>query len=162
LAPSTASTHLAQGLAARPSPTATVASVACRVPDRLAMRPPGRGPRWCRAPPAHTVRPVHAAVGETKCGAPVHLSLSRLNHWLPRAQAHPEVVQGTTEFHDQIADAFFPQADAVFHDATPLDTTIDLLDPQSTRVKRLVRPLLLRRKFLAAGFLGRHEDLHLG
>jgi hypothetical protein len=27
-----------------------------------------------------------------------HLSLSRLNHWLPRGQAHPEVVQGTTEF----------------------------------------------------------------
>jgi hypothetical protein len=44
------------------------------------------------------------------------LSLSRLNHWLPRAQAHPEVVQGTAEFHDQIADAFFPQADPIFDD----------------------------------------------
>src|SRR5215471_18729691 len=64
--------------------------------------------------------------------SPMLLSLSRLNHWLPRAQAHPEVVQGTTEFHDQVADAFFPQPDAVFQDATPLDTTIDMLDPQST------------------------------
>jgi hypothetical protein len=41
-------------------------------------------------------------------------------------------VQGTTEFHDEIADAFFPQADAVFDDATTLDTTIDMLDTQST------------------------------
>jgi hypothetical protein len=29
------------------------------------------------------------------------LSLSRLNHWLPRSQAHPEVVQGTTEFESR-------------------------------------------------------------
>src|SRR5262249_46136691 len=92
----------------------------------------------------------------------VQMSLSRLNHWLPRGQAHPEVVQGTTEFHDQVTDAFFPQADAVFDDATPLDTTIDMLDPQSTLVERLVRPLLLRCELLAAGFLGRHEDFHLG
>jgi hypothetical protein len=37
-----------------------------------------------------------------------------------------------------------------------------MLEPQSTLVQRLVRPLLLRRELLAAGFLGRHEDLHLG
>jgi hypothetical protein len=36
------------------------------------------------------------------------LSLSRLNHRRPRGQAHPEVMQGTTEFHHQIADTFFP------------------------------------------------------
>src|SRR2546423_12968246 len=35
----------------------------------------------------------------------VYLSLSRLTHWLPRAQADSEVVQGTAEFHDEIADA---------------------------------------------------------
>jgi hypothetical protein len=45
-------------------------------------------------------------------------------------QAHPEVVQGTTEFHHQIAAPLLPQADAVFDDATPLDTAIDMLDPQ--------------------------------
>jgi hypothetical protein len=28
------------------------------------------------------------------------LSLSRLNHRLPRSQTHPEIVQGTTQFHD--------------------------------------------------------------
>ena len=38
----------------------------------------------------------------------IHLSLSRLNHWLPRAQAHPEVMQGTADLHHHIADAFLP------------------------------------------------------
>jgi hypothetical protein len=65
-------------------------------------------------------------------------------------------VQGTTEFHDQIADAFFPQADAVFDDTTPLDTTMDMLDPQSTLVKRLVGTVLRRRELLAAEFLTFH------
>jgi hypothetical protein len=36
-------------------------------------------------------------------GMRTRLSLSRLNHWLPRGQAHPEVVQGTAEFHHEIA-----------------------------------------------------------
>src|SRR5215470_4905044 len=58
----------------------------------------------------------------------LQLSLSRLNHWLPRGQAHPEVMQGTAEFHDQIADAFFPQTDAVFDNATPLDAAVDMLN----------------------------------
>ena len=89
------------------------------------------------------------------------MSLSRLNHWLPRDQAHPEVVQGTAEFHHQIADAFFLQADAVFDDTTTLDTPIDLLDPPPPLVQRLVRPLLLPRELLAAWLLGRHEDRHL-
>jgi len=62
------------------------------------------------------------------------LSLSRLNHWLPRIQAHPEVVQGTTEFHHQIADALLPEADPVFDDAAALDATVDMLDPQPTVV----------------------------
>src|SRR3989454_11340708 len=60
----------------------------------------------------------------------IHLSLSRLNHWLPRGQAHPEVVQGTAEFHHQITDSLLPQANPIFHDATALHTTIDMLDPE--------------------------------
>src|SRR2546426_3924883 len=90
-----------------------------------------------------------------------HLSLSRLNHRLPRGQAYPEVVQGTAEFHHQIADTLLPQADPVLHNAAALDTAIDVLDAQPTLVERLVRPLLLPRELLAAGFLGRHEDRHL-
>src|SRR4030095_4430817 len=62
--------------------------------------------------------------------ASVRLSLSRLNHWPPWGQAHPEVVQGTAQFHHQITDAFFPQADAVFHDTAAFDTAVDMLDPQ--------------------------------
>ena len=48
----------------------------------------------------------------------IHLSLSRLNHWLPGGEAHPEIVQSTAEFHHQIADAFLPQADPVFDAAS--------------------------------------------
>src|SRR4029453_9934192 len=70
----------------------------------------------------------------------IERNLSRLNHRLPRGETHPEVRQGTAEFHHEIGDAFFPQADAVFDDATTLDTPIDMLDPQPTLVQRLVRP----------------------
>src|SRR2546423_9464269 len=90
------------------------------------------------------------------------MSLSRLNHRLPGCEAHPEVVQGTAEFHHEIADALLPQADPVFDDATPLDTTIDMLDPQPTREQRLVRHVLLPRELRAAWLLGGHEDLDLG
>src|SRR5262247_3002141 len=89
------------------------------------------------------------------------LSLSRLNHRLPRSEADPEVMQGTAEFHHQIADTLLPQADPVLHDAAALDTTVDVLDAQPTLVECLVRPLVLRRELLAAGFLRRHEDRHL-
>ena len=57
------------------------------------------------------------------------VSLSRLNHGLPRAQAHPEVVQGTTDFHDPIPDALLPQAQPVFDDPTALHTAVDMLNP---------------------------------
>jgi hypothetical protein len=89
------------------------------------------------------------------------LSLSRLNHRLPGREAHPEVMQGTADLHHQIADTLLPQTEAVFHDAAALDTAINVLDAQPTLVEHLVRPLLLPRELLAAGFLGRHEDLHL-
>src|SRR4051812_9607535 len=72
------------------------------------------------------------------------LSLSRLNHWLPRGQADPEVMQGTADFHYDIPDALLPQADPVFDDATALDTAVDMLDPQSAGVERLVGSLLRR------------------
>ena len=75
--------------------------------------------------------------------AALHVSLSRLNHRLPGREAHPEVVQGTAEFHHEIADALLPQADQVFHNATALDTAVDMLDPQPTLVQRLGGQLLL-------------------
>jgi hypothetical protein len=70
-------------------------------------------------------------------------------------------VQCTTEFHHQIADALLPQADAVFDNATALDTAVDMLDAQPTLVQGLVGSVLLPRQLLTAGFLHRHEDLDL-
>ena len=87
------------------------------------------------------------------------LNLSRLNHRLPGREAHPEVVEGTTEFHHDIADALFPEADPVFDNATALHATVHVLDPQPTLVQCLVGSVLLQRQLLAAGFLGRHKDL---
>jgi hypothetical protein len=85
----------------------------------------------------------------------------RLNHRLPGCEAHPEVVQGTAEFHHEIADALFPQADPVFDDATALHTAVDMLDPQPPLVQRLVGPLLLQGQLRTAWLLRRHEDRHL-
>jgi hypothetical protein len=62
-------------------------------------------------------------------------------------------VQGTAQFHHQIADTLFPQADPVFDDATALDATVDMLDPQPTLVQGLIGPLLFPGEFLAAWFL---------
>jgi hypothetical protein len=101
---------------------------------------------------------IHDSIGMTP--RTIQLSLSRLNHWLPRAQAHPEVVQGTAEFHHQIADPLLPQADPVLHNAAALHTAVDMLNPQSAVVERLVGQVLLQGQLRTAGLLRRHEDLH--
>src|SRR5215475_352687 len=104
--------------------------------------------------------PNRSATCPTNTATKGQLSLSRLNHWLPRIQAHPEVVQGTTAFHDQIADALLPQTDAVLHHTTAFDTAVDVLNPSSPLVKRLVGSLLLPGQLRAAWLLRRHQDLH--
>ena len=70
-------------------------------------------------------------------------------------------MQGTAELHHEIADALFPQTDAVFDDAAAFDTAIDVLDPEPPLVERLVGQVLLPRELMTTGFLGWHEDLHL-
>jgi hypothetical protein len=92
--------------------------------------------------------------------SPLRLSLSRLNHWLPGVQAHPEIVQGTAELHHPITDALLPQAAPVLHDAAALDTAVDMRDPQPTLGQRLVGPWLFPGQLLAVWLLGRHEDRH--
>ena len=92
---------------------------------------------------------------------PAELRLSRFNHGLPRGHAHPEGVQGTAAFPHQLADAFVPEAEAVFDHATPLDTAVAMRDPQPTVMQGLVRPALRQCELLAAGFLGGDEDLPL-
>ena len=71
-------------------------------------------------------------------------------------------MERTADLHHQIADARLPQAEPVFDDAATLDTAVDMFDPQPTVVQGLVGQFLLQRQLLAAGFLGRHEDLDLG
>ena len=57
-----------------------------------------------------------------------HLSLSRFNHRLPWGQTHPEVMQGTADFHHEMAAAVLPQPHPVFDDPTALDAAVDMLD----------------------------------
>src|SRR3989442_12240704 len=83
------------------------------------------------------------------------LSLSRLNHRLPGREAHPEVVQGTAEFHYQITDALLPQAGPVFHDATTFYTAYTMLDPQPSLFQRQVGSVVRPRHIMAAGWLRR-------
>jgi hypothetical protein len=60
-------------------------------------------------------------------------------------------MQGTTEFHDQIADTRLPRPDPVFDDTTALHTAVDVLDAEPAMVQSLVGQLLCQRQFLAAG-----------
>jgi hypothetical protein len=76
------------------------------------------------------------------------LSLSRLNHGLPGSETLSKVVQGTAQFHHEIADALLPQAAPVFDDATALDPARDMVPPQPTLVELLVRHVLLPRALL--------------
>jgi hypothetical protein len=89
------------------------------------------------------------------------MSLSRLNHGQPGLQAHPEIVQGTAELHHQVTHTLLPQAHPVFHNATPLDAAVDMLDPQPPLVERLVDQWLLQGQLRTAWLLRRHEDLYL-
>src|SRR3954453_11942930 len=135
---------------ARISDFVTLGVLTTTVPAELidgVLQETGRQSQRCRLLPAPLV---------------VYLSLSRLSHWLPRGQAHPEIMQGTADFHHDITDALLPQADSVFDDAASLDTAVDMLDPQAAGVERLVRSLLRRRQVRARGFLCGHEDRHLG
>ena len=86
------------------------------------------------------------------------LSLSRFNHWLPRCETHPEVMQGTTECHSPSADAVLPPPDAVLHDAAALDAAVHMLDPQPTVVQGLVGPWLFQGAIRPTGVLGRPQD----
>ena len=47
-------------------------------------------------------------------------------------------MQSTANFHYDIPDAVLPQADPVFDDTATLDAAVDMLDPQSAGVERLV------------------------
>src|SRR4029450_10008305 len=77
-----------------------------------------------------------------------HLSLSRLNHGLPRGEDEPGIMEGIADVPYQIADAHLPEAAAVFDAATALDTARDRAVPQPTLVELLGSHMLLPREFL--------------
>src|SRR5271157_4636134 len=80
-------------------------------------------------------KPPLAGAALRKAVMAIWLSLSRLNHQLPRPQTHPEIMQRTADFHHQIADALLPQPNPIFDDATALDTTIDMLNPKTALIQ---------------------------
>ena len=131
----------------RPPPLRTVrascpahGSSLCRLIPDLLMVPMMTPPmQEAQVPPV-----VPAALVARLDVMPVHLSLSRLNHWLPRCEANPEVMQGTADFHHDIPDAVLPQADPIFDDTATLDAAVDMLNPQPAGVERLVGSLLRR------------------
>jgi len=47
-------------------------------------------------------------------------------------------MQGTADLYHHIADALLPEADPIFHNATALHTTVDMLDAEPPLVERLV------------------------
>ena len=70
-------------------------------------------------------------------------------------------MQGTADFHHDIADTLLPQAYSVCDDTTVFDTAVNMLDPPAV-VQHLVSLFLLQHQLLTAGFLGRYRDLDLG
>ena len=103
-----------------------------RIPDRI-DHPDGQAPR---ALGHRGSRQEQGRRGLPRgvLGALVHLSLSRLKHWLPWSQAHPEVMESTTDFYHAITDALLPQVDPVFDDATTLHAAVDMLAPEPSTV----------------------------
>jgi hypothetical protein len=83
----------------------------------------------------------------------VQQSSSRLKYRLPWCQPHAEVMQGTADFHDQVANTRLPQAIGVADDATMLDTAVDVLDTP-------IGGFLGTREDAASRLPGRHDDLH--
>ena len=48
-------------------------------------------------------------------------------------------MQRTTDVHDAVADALLAEATCVVHKATPLDTTVDVIEAHAATGKALIR-----------------------
>jgi hypothetical protein len=70
-------------------------------------------------------------------------------------------MQGTADFHKQIADACLPQATGVVDDAAALDAAVDVLDAHSTAGDAAMRGFLRACEGPAPWLPRRHDDLHL-
>ena len=70
-------------------------------------------------------------------------------------------MQGTADFHDQIADTDLPKAAGVVDDATALDTAVDMLDAHATACDASIRGLLRASEFASPGLASWHDDLDM-
>ena len=70
-------------------------------------------------------------------------------------------MQGTADFHHQIAHTGFPQSVCVLANATVLDTAVDVLDANPTPRDPSIGGFLPAREGPASGLLGGHDDLDL-
>jgi hypothetical protein len=67
-------------------------------------------------------------------------------------------MQGTTDFHEQIADARLPQATGVVDDAAALDAAVDMLDAHAATREASIRGFLRAREGPPPRLLRRHDD----
>jgi hypothetical protein len=66
-------------------------------------------------------------------------------------------MQGTADFHDQIADARLPQSACVMDDAAALDAAVDVLDPDSATRDAAIGRFLHAREGSAPGLPSGHD-----
>jgi hypothetical protein len=71
------------------------------------------------------------------------------------------VVQGTADFHDQVADASLSEAASVVDDTAALDVPVDVLDADAATREASIGGFLAPREGAAAGLAGWHDDLDL-
>ena len=89
----------------------------------------------------------------------IYQSSFRLNHRLPCHQTHPEVMQRTADFHDQVADGRRPKAAGVMDHAAALDAAIDVLNTHAAACDAPMGGFWAAREGSASWRAGRHEAL---
>ena len=67
-------------------------------------------------------------------------------------------MERTADFCNHIASIFAEETDGVFHDATALDTTVDVFDPHPSAGNLPVLRFLLVCEVAAPWFFRRHTD----
>jgi hypothetical protein len=67
----------------------------------------------------------------------------------------------TADFHDQVADAYLPEAAGVVDHAAALDAAVDVLDADAATGNASIGGFLAARKGAASWRAGRHDDLDL-
>ena len=77
---------------------------------------------------------------------------------VPGPKVESEIVKTTTDFHNGVTKAGFPQANFVFDDARPLDTADGMFHPDAQRSQPVIDGFIEVRERLAFGFFLRLQD----